>query len=85
MIARHEIEGGSSMAKRKNNPSHLSNEDYKHFIAATMLIEEAIGELKKLHLIFVDKGYERTSVHHFLVKQQFKLRMILQALCEKEV
>jgi hypothetical protein len=68
----------------KCNPG-LSNEDFKHFIAVTMHIEEAVKELKMLVRIFQRAGMERTSVYHFLVKQQFKLRMILQQLLEKEV
>lgn len=70
------------MAKR--NPG-LSNEDFKHFIAVIMHLEEAVKELKMLTRIFQRAGMERTSVYHFLVKQQFKLRMILQQLLEKEV
>jgi hypothetical protein len=76
------------MTKYKNNAvkgSGLSNEDFKHFIAVTMLLEEAIGELWKLHRIFINKGMDKTSIHSFLVKQQFKLRMILQQLLEKEI
>ena len=72
------------VTKRRHNPD-LSNEDFKHFIATIMHLVEAEKELKKLINIFQKAGMERTSVYSFLVKNMFKIRMIIDQLKNKEV
>ena len=52
----------------------------KHFGNALEYLERAEQSLQIVSRALQDEGWERTSVYSFIVKERFKIRMIMQRL-----